>query len=177
MLGDQSSKVLHPSTDAAFRLLWDPQFPRKYYPDFQGWWHIKVAPGLADGSRRLFVGGSECSPRGILIAKRAPQERKICTFWVHPSHRGHGIGTALLKEATSWLGTSRPLITVPEECIEDFRPLFERGQFWKAQALCSYYRLQKVEYVFNGVLPLQLYQFTKRPRAQTLDIQRELELS
>jgi len=122
------------------------------YPRFGVWFRIRVVDGLEAGTRRLFL--SSCGDRlsAVVIAKRDDLERKLCTIWVDPDHRGSGLATRLIDEASDWLEETHPLLTVPQERIAEFLPLVRSRDFALTQALRSYYREDAIEYVFNGRL-------------------------
>ena len=122
------------------------------YPGFRAWFHDKVISPLSSEERAIFVKWVNERPSGIAIAKRSSEERKLCTLWVDPAARTSGVGADLGARAFEWLGTSKPLFTVPEERIEEFRGLLNRWDFHPRQALVGYYRSKKAEYVFNGQL-------------------------
>ena len=122
------------------------------YPGFALWYRTRVVGGLGAGTRRLFLSSDDDRLTAVVIAKREGRERKLCTVWVHPGHRGGGLATRLIDEASDWLGERRPLLTVPHERIDEFLPLVRTRGFVLRQALRSYYRQDVVEYVFNGSL-------------------------
>jgi hypothetical protein len=126
------------------------------YPGFREWFHAKVIPGLRDGSRKIFSRTNPVgkSPWAIAITKRTPQERKLCTLWVAPEARNLGLAAICAEEAFSWLGTKKPLFTVPDLQIEGFKTLLNRWDFEQTQAIDGIYRRNSREYVFNGALRL-----------------------
>jgi hypothetical protein len=119
-----------------------------FYPRFEEWYWAKVVPGLQHGSRRIFF-EDDGRITGIVIAKRSRTERKLCTVWVGNSVAGRGLGTALMTEATAWLDTKRPLITVPEERVPEFESIFRRWRFSLDEISFSLYRPGRREYIFN----------------------------
>jgi GNAT superfamily N-acetyltransferase len=121
------------------------------YPGFRSWFEGKVVPGLYRGTRRLFTVMNAGRPIGIAIAKRE-EERKLCTVWVHEEYRREGVAWALVERAIEWLGTERPLFTVPEERLSEFQGILRRRCFEHAESAMAYYRPGKVEHVFNGHL-------------------------
>lgn len=132
--------------------LWPVLSPLKtVYPGFASWYWDKVIPGLATGQRGLFLIGSASNPKGLAIAKRDHAEPKVCTLWVAPSERGHGLGRELLEEAIEWVGVNRPLFTVPQERYDELLPLTRKLGFHESPPMESLYRPGVVEYIFNGV--------------------------
>jgi hypothetical protein len=121
------------------------------YPGFRSWIERKVVPGLHCDTRRLFTVMKAGRPIGIAIAKRE-EERKLCTVWVHENYRWQRVACALVEEAIDWLGTDRPLFTVPDERLSEFRGILRRRCFVHTESVADYYRPGKVEHVFNGHL-------------------------
>ncbi|WP_176477556.1 GNAT family N-acetyltransferase [Mesorhizobium sp. WSM3866] len=124
---------------------------RQLYPNIELWFALKVGPGLLDGSRAIFQRGSD-SLDGFVIAKRTLHERKICTLWVDPSKRRQGLASDLMAEASEWLGTRFPLITVGEERLSELGKLFEYHSFVCTGAIEGIYRRHRKEFIFNGWL-------------------------
>ncbi len=107
-----------------------------------------VIPGLISGERRLFVERHEDRLSGLVIAKRS-DERKLCTIWTRPELRGRGVATRLVDDALEWLGTDRPLVTVPGETLESFDALFRNFGFEHRYAVDRYYRDDSAEHILN----------------------------
>jgi hypothetical protein len=122
------------------------------YPGFDAWFHGKVIPGLRDGSRKLFLESAAGRVAGLAIAKRTSTERKLCTLWVAREARNHGLAARLADEAFDWLGTTKPLFTVPDIRIEEFTGLLTRWEFVETQIVEDIYRRTSREFVFNGLL-------------------------
>jgi GNAT superfamily N-acetyltransferase len=122
------------------------------YPRFFTWLEQTVATGLADGSRRLFV-HNHGGRFGFVIAKRTLHERKLCTIYVEPGSRGNGIASCLISQATDWLGSDKPLLTISEDRLLEFRAIIGGLDFSLTQVAHSYYRSGIREFVFNGNLP------------------------
>lgn len=122
------------------------------YPGFGQWLGGTVEPGLLLGSRRVFVRRSGSVLDGVVIAKREPAERKLCTIWTAPHARSSGVASGLVEEAIDWLEDPAPLLTMPEERMTEFRGLIAAFGFEPTEVLRSYYREGKSEFVFNGRL-------------------------
>jgi hypothetical protein len=71
-------------------------------------------------------------------------------LWVSPQVRDHGIAAELADDAFAWLGTAKPLFTVPEECLAEFRGLLRSWSFSAPVTYRDLYRTSRIEYVFNG---------------------------
>ena len=127
----------------------------KFYPDFDEWFTMKVVPNLGT-TRKIFLAQIDKNVSGICIIKNSEFEKKICSLRVFESYRRQGVGTALIKHAIVALEDSHPLITVPEESLAMYKPLFNKFHFHLRGIYASYYRTGKKEYAFNGSLKPQI---------------------
>jgi hypothetical protein len=121
------------------------------YPGFKQWFFAKVVPGIAEGTRRIFVVLDGDTIVATLILKDS-DEKKICTLRVSEKYRNKGIGAQLLVLACHELRTAFPLVTVPESHISDFARLFQKYHFSLQKVYPDYYTQNSIEYCFNGVL-------------------------
>ncbi|MGJ3259052.1 MAG: hypothetical protein ACFE0S_05560 [Rhodospirillales bacterium] len=125
-------------------------FIEHYYPNFSGWYWDKVVPGLQCGSRNMQVVFEGGELLGVVISKKTEIERKLCTIWVREGARRMSLATTLCEGAFKWLGTRRPLLTVPEERICSLRPLISKLSFELTNVETEMYRKSRQEYVFNA---------------------------
>ncbi|RWY79146.1 hypothetical protein EHI46_00175 [Rhizobium leguminosarum] len=123
-----------------------------YYPDFERWYWQSVVPGLLDGTRTIRAIRSRDRVLAVLIAKKTDEERKLCTLWVDEIYAGKGLGVRLINEGRQWVGSNTPLASVPEERMGELSGILGRMGFVVTEALESFYRPGKTEYVFNGRL-------------------------
>lgn len=126
------------------------------YPGFGSWYWKKVVPGLSDGSRRMLTSTEGGVLNGVVIAK-SQCEKKICTVWVPRKFRGRSIARRLMQDALDWLGTAKPLFTVPDERMDEFSVLVRELGFEHCSTEVNYYGTGRLEHVFNGVLKAQLH--------------------
>ncbi|MBL1258623.1 hypothetical protein [Methylocystis sp. Sn-Cys] len=140
--------LCRPDFDAIFGALKELE---RTYPGFGEWYFGKVVPGVYAGERLLLAHVSGATISGVAIAKRGT-EQKLCTLWVHPDARLSRVGTELAEEAFEWMGNSKPLFTVPEERLHEFKGLLRRWSFGPGLSVCGYYGQGRVEHVFNGTL-------------------------
>lgn len=126
---------------------------RKDYPCFPAWFYTKVTRGITDGSRQLwFALTTEDVAAGILILKKSPMEKKICTLYVRESFRRKGVGTLMMHNAFSQLETSTPLATVSSNQLGKYEALLRHFNFHLHKRYKDYYRYGSVEYSYNGEL-------------------------
>jgi hypothetical protein len=122
------------------------------YPGFEAWFLGRVIPGLRNGERHIFTSVVDGALAGVAICKRSAAERKLCTLWVSPETRCRGIAAELASEAFAWLGTAKPLFTVPEERLPEFEALLRAWSFSDHTKCRGMYRPQRVEHVFNSCI-------------------------
>lgn len=132
-----------------FRFISDSIIP--YYPNSAEWLSTKV---FSDDSSRLLLISQlpDGLVNGFSILKNDDFEKKICTLFVSPDFRGKGIGTALLNRSLDLLDCDKPLITVSDDLLLSFIPLFSRYGFENNESYVDRYRDGHIEYSFNGVL-------------------------
>lgn len=121
------------------------------YPGFRHWYFNKAIAASVN-ERAIFIATQSNQIFGVAIAKRSDTEKKLCTIWVKGEVRRSRVAFELGSRAFDWLGTDKPLFTVPEELIADFRGLLRRWDFNRFRIVSDYYRPGKKEYVFNGQL-------------------------
>jgi hypothetical protein len=122
----------------------------RLYPGFEAWFSGKVIPGMRTGERQILTSAVGGKLAGVAICKRSDIESKLCTLWVAPEARGRGIAADLAGGAFAWLGTIKPLFTVPAERLAEFQGLLRAWSFSDHVACSGMYRPQRVEHVFNG---------------------------
>ena len=148
-------RVLYQSTT-----LWSVWYELRHlesvYPGFGSWYWKKVVPGLSDGSRKILTSTAGGALSGIVIAK-SQSEKKISTVWVPNEFRGRSIARNLMQDALDWLGTTKPLFTVPDERTREFTGLVREFGFEYCSTETDYYGIGRLEHVFNGVLKAPLH--------------------
>ncbi|WP_445219295.1 GNAT family N-acetyltransferase [Bradyrhizobium sp. Pa8] len=119
------------------------------YPGIESWFRTKVVPGLRDESRVLFRVERHGQLVGIAIAKRYPEERKICTVRVAPQYFGRGIGVRLFDKALRWLDDDRPHLTVSEGKLPAFQRIFDFYGFDLTSIQSGLYKPNASEFSYN----------------------------
>lgn len=118
------------------------------YPHFEEWLD-KVLEEAPSRERCILLDVEGNEIRGIAILKNTGDERKICTLRVNDKFKRQGIGEALLKESYRILGTTRPLMTVNEDNISEYRRFLTRNGARLVSEVTSLYYCGKKEYFFN----------------------------
>ena len=69
------------------------------YPGYFKWFHQTFLEGLKKKERMILIAQESQKVVGCILLKKTPDEKKICTFFVHPDFRKQGIGQKLIKAA------------------------------------------------------------------------------
>ena len=126
-----------------------------YYPKIERWFNKIIKEIDEDNKKRelflaIITSEGNIELAGILILKNTDREKKICSLRVIEKFRNKGIGKRLFEKAFEYLGTTKPLITLPEECYKDaFRGLLEKYNFVETSRREGVYRDNRIEYFFN----------------------------
>lgn len=115
------------------------------YPDYYKWFFGKNIPRVISGIGEIvfYLDGLEII--GLSILKK-DFEAKICTFMVNPDYRKKGFASILLEDSFSFLGTDKPLITIPESRISEFSSIID-GYNWLESRVVDDYNSPEV--IFN----------------------------
>ena len=113
-------------------------------------------PDILTGTRDVIIITFNEEVVGVAIVKKEDDERKLCTVYVEPNYRDREITTKLLEEAFSFLGTTKPLISISEEKLDMFQGIIKKYNWEKTQVLPEgYYNENSREIVFNGFIKLK----------------------
>jgi len=124
------------------------------YPNFKKWFNkVLIENYNFPNKREIFI----CINKekllinicGIMILKNYKEEKKICTLYIEKNFRNKKIGSQMIKKSFEYLGTNKPLITIPEEERLNFKPLLEKYNFIETKKIKNYYRKNKIEYFYN----------------------------
>lgn len=120
------------------------------YPFFTNWLD-KVFVELNTPNRKIIlcVSDDEVHIYGVAILKDSVDEKKICTIRVERVYQRLGIGTRFVRMAQDILDCEKPLITVSEKMISDFRPFLKKFDFELCSKVKSLYLNGQYEYFFN----------------------------
>lgn len=118
------------------------------YPDFQKWYFDKVFDiETLPNSRSIIICEYKSEICAVSILKSG--EKKICTFRVAEKFQGLKIGSNLMKNSIEILKTPKPLITVSEDKILQFKKIFSNFDFNLFKEYNNYYNNYKIEYSYN----------------------------
>lgn len=122
-------------------------FNSKQYPEYSKWFFAKMIPRLFDNTGDIFFILDKFSVAGMIIMKNTVEEKKICQVYTDFDYRNKGICSLLIERCFSILGTEKPLITIPEYCIDEFSGIIKRYN-WEEYGVISDYT--KKEIIFNN---------------------------
>lgn len=125
----------------------------KDYRNYHKWYWQKVVPGLVNKTREILIAWTNAGPAGVAILKSENGERKICTLMIFEAFRSQNIATVLLTESFKYLGTTKPLITIPDYKLQQFSAIVQKYSWEQTQVLDKgYYNDTSKELVFNGTI-------------------------
>jgi len=124
----------------------------KCYPDFFQWVNKKVIPGILNDQREIVCVISKGLISGFVVLKNTNKEKKICTLYVEPYARKFGVGTMLLNISKVRLNENKPLITVSEDRVSEFKTIFSNNGFELVGNISDIYQKGKKEFIFNQEL-------------------------
>lgn len=129
------------------------KFLNEIYPGYEKWFYEKQLKGCNSELRNiLFVKNEEGKVVGFTCLKKYENEKKICTILVDEEYRRNGIGTLLFEESMKFLGTSKPLITFPEDRAEMFKSFIEKYEWELTDVIEDAYNPGVKEFCYNGKL-------------------------
>lgn len=122
------------------------------YPEYKNWFLTTQAPGIYDGTRNIIIAHIKDRIVGFVSLKKTAEEKKICTFYVEKKFRKNKIGTILVEKAIEYLGTEKPLITIPLNKLNEFTRIGEKYNWEISDIKENIYRLNNPEVIVNGEL-------------------------
>ncbi len=124
---------------------------KDYYPDYENWFRYKHIPGVIKGERDTILAIYDYKIIGVCNIKII-DEKKICTLYVNYYFRRKRIGSELVKIATNLLKIDNPLITMPENCFDNYKGIINFFDWKVMDVVDNCYKDGNKELVFNGKL-------------------------
>ena len=84
---------------------------------------------------------------GLSMLKKSENESKICTFLINEEYRKKGYSKFMLEDSYEYLGTERPLITIPKKRLDEFSEIIESYGWVASETTDEYY---SPEVIFNS---------------------------
>ena len=102
-----------------------------------------------DGTGEIIFYLDGLTVAGLSILKKDLTEAKICTLLINEEYRRQGYGSELLESSFDYLGTDKPLITIPNNRIEEFQHFIDTYN-WQETNRTNIYLSEEV--IFNDPL-------------------------
>ena len=84
---------------------------------------------------------------GLSMLKKSENESKICTFLINEEYRKKGYSKFMLEDSYEYLGTERPLITIPKKRLDEFSKIIDSYGWVASETTDEYY---SPEVIFNS---------------------------
>jgi len=116
------------------------------YPEYLKWYYSKNIPRVLNGSGEIIFFLDGLTVAGLSILKKDIQEEKICTLMINKEYQKKGYSKQLLESSFEFLGTDKPLITIPSNRIEEFQGIISAYD-WKESKKTDIYLSEEI--IFN----------------------------
>lgn len=126
------------------------------YPEYLKWYYSKNIPRVLNGSGEIIFFLDGLTVAGLSILKKDTQEAKICTLMISKEYQKKGYGKELLESSFEFLGTDKPLITIPSNRIEEFQRIISTYD-WKESKKTDIYLSEEI--IFNDPKTLKRTKF------------------
>ena len=117
------------------------------YPEYFKWYYHTNIPRILDGEGEAIFYLDGFQIVGLSMLKRTADESKICTFLIDEEYRKKGYSKLILEDSYEFLGTEKPLITIPEKRLDEFSKIIEAYGWVPTETTDKYY---SPEVVFNS---------------------------
>ena len=116
------------------------------YPEYFKWYYQTNIPRIlsGEGEAIFYLDGFQIV--GLSMLKRTDDEAKICTFFIDEEYRKRGYSSLLLEDSFGYLGTESPIITIPENRLDEFSKIIEAYGWVPTETTDEYY---SPEVIFN----------------------------
>ena len=122
------------------------------YPDYWRWYYRKNIPRLIEGKGDIICYLDGLVVADVAILKRDLSKSKICTLMVNEEYRKKGHGKELIESAFDYLGTDKPVITIPTNRLDEFSHIIQVYDWKEIERTDQYF---SEEVIFNGQKVLQ----------------------
>lgn len=116
------------------------------YPEYRKWFYTVNLPRIIDGGGDVIFHSDGLEIVNLAVLKNT-DEKKICTLLVNEDYRKKGYGREILEDAFEYLGTEKPLITIPEKRLLEFSSFVEDYDWNNTGESDKYF---SKELIFNG---------------------------
>lgn len=122
-------------------------YNHKQYQEYLKWYYSKNIPRILNGNGDIIFYLDGLSVAGLAILKKDIEESKICTLMINEDYRKRGYSKELLESSFDYLGTDKPLITIPSNRLEEFSKIIQFYD-WKESIRTDKYLSEEI--IFNA---------------------------
>lgn len=122
-------------------------YNHEQYPEYYKWFYSKNIPRIINGTGEIIFYLDGLTIAGLSILKKDELEKKICTLLINEEYRKKGYSKLLLESSFDYLGTDKPLITIPTKRIEEFNKIITAYNWQESNRHNNYY---SEEIIFNN---------------------------
>ena len=144
ILSQMNSKNFSKATNEIYLLT---DYNHKQYQDYLKWYYTKNIPRVLNGTGDIIFYLDGLTVAGLSILKKDLEEAKICTLMINEEYRKKGYSKELLESSFEYLGTDKPVITIPTNRIEEFKSIITTYD-WKESIRTNQYLSEEV--IFNA---------------------------
>ena len=146
-----SSMKVKNFSEAANAIYLLTDYNKLQYPEYFKWYYRTNIPRILDGEGEAIFYLDGFQIVGLSMLKRTEAESKICTFLINEEYRKKGYSSMLLEDSFRYLGTERPVITIPEKRLDEFSKIIEAYGWVPTETTDEYFSR---EVVFNDPMVL-----------------------
>ena len=122
-------------------------YNHKQYQDYLKLYYIKNIPRVLNDTGDIIFYLDVLTVAGLSILKKDLEEAKIYTLMINEEYRKKGYSKELLESSFEYLGTDKPVITIPTNRIEEFKSIITTYD-WKESIRTNQYLSEEV--IFNA---------------------------
>ena len=117
------------------------------YPEYYKWYYQKNLPRIITGNGEAIFYLDGFQIVGLSMLKKTEDESKICTLLITEDYRKKGYSKLILEDSYEYLGTEKPLITIPEKRLDEFSKIIKDYGWVVSETTDKYY---SPEIIFNN---------------------------
>ncbi|MEE3342731.1 MAG: hypothetical protein VZS44_01415 [Bacilli bacterium] len=117
------------------------------YPEYYKWYYQKNLPRIITGNGEAIFYLDGFQIVGLSMLKKTEDESKICTLLINEDYRKKGYSKLILEDSYEYLGTEKPLITIPEKRLDEFSKIIKDYGWVATETTNKYY---SPEIIFNN---------------------------
>ena len=116
------------------------------YPEYLKWFYTVNLPRILkeEGDIIFYLDGLEIVSLSTL---KNTDEKKICTLLVNEDYQKKGYSKQILEDSFEYLGTDKPLITIPTKRLKEFSKIIDAYHWHETSKTNEYY---SEEVIFNA---------------------------